>query len=429
MLALAALLPVLLILSAIASGSETALFSLTRGERAQISRAHPVRGRAVERLLARPRTLLIQVLLANMAVNMTYFVVTSVLTLRAEGAIVKISISAGSVLAIVLVGEVFAKVLAASMRVRVCSAVALPMLTLQRMLSPVLLVLDSGIIAPGARLLRPVQTGASPVTSSEIGTLLEAGARQGALSDDEQRLLTEVVHLGERRVREVMTPRVDLDWIRRDASRQEVLEAVARTGRTTMPVCDRTLDEGVSAMLHVNRYLGDPNPGVAITDHARPPVFVPEQSALDRLLNTLRAASDHTAIVVDELGVITGLVQIEDIADELLEGLGENAPTEQSRVELVALGQWLVPGRLSIRDWEESFAAVSGREDAETAIDDSERARVSTIGGLMQARLGRMPVAADRVTVGAYELEVESVLDRAIERVRVHLLPKEGADA
>ncbi len=429
MLALAVILPVLLIFSAIASGSETALFSLTPGERAQITRASPVRGGAIERLLSRPRTLLIQVLLINMGVNMTYFVVTSVLTLSVESTGAKIGISVGSVLGIVLVGEVLAKVLAAAMRVRVCLAIALPMSVLQRVMSPALLVLDVGVIAPLSRLVRPNQGAPIAVTPSEISVLLEAGARQGALTDDEQRLLTEVVRLGERRVREVMTPRVDLDWIRRDATRREVLEMVARTGRTTVPVCERTLDDGVESLLHVNRYLGDPRPGVRIADHARPAIFVPEQSGLDRLLNTLRDASDHTAIVVNELGVVTGLVQIEDIADELLEGLGENTPGEQSRVELVGLGEWSAPGRLSVRDWEESFGGAAGHGEGDDAISESERARVSTIAGLVLARLGRVPSEGDAVHIGAYEIMVETMRGRAIERVRVRLLDDEGDQA
>jgi CBS domain containing-hemolysin-like protein len=426
MLALALALPVLLVLSAIASGSETALFSLTRGERAQLARAHPVKGRAVERLLARPRMLLIQVLLANMLVNMTYFVVTSVLTIRAEGAGAKLAISAGSVLAIVVGGEVFAKVLAASLRVRVCLTIALPMLALQRAMSPVLVVLDHGVIAPLSRLVRPHERGESNATMSEIGLVLAAGVRQGALSEDEQRLLSEVVRLGDLRVREVMTPRVDLDWIRRDASRREVLEVVARTGRTTLPVCSVSLDEGVDGLLHVNRYLGDPNEGVRIDDHLRRVMFIPEQAPLDRVLNMLRDASDHTAIVVDEVGVVTGLVQIEDIADELLEGMGENAPTEQSRVEMVALGEWVAPGRLSLRDWEESFG---GREpEGERLIEDGERARVSTLGGLVQSRLGRVAEVGDRVRLGEYELVVESMAARSIDGVRIRLVAGEGAD-
>ncbi len=427
MLALALTLPVLLIFSAIASGSETALFSLTAGERAQIMRETPVIGRAIERLLARPRMLLIQVLLVNMVVNMTYFVVTSVLTLSADGAAARVGISVGSVLGIVLLGEVLAKVLAASLRVRVCSALALPMIALQRAVSPVLVVLDAGVIAPLTRLVSPHQATAA-VTPSEIGMLLEAGARQGALSEDEQRLLTEVVHLGDRRVREVMTPRVDMEWIAQDATRRDVLEKVAQTGRTTLPVCARTLDDGVDALLHVNRYLGDPRADVSIADHSRAVIFVPEQGTLDRLLNTLREGSDHTAIAVDELGAVTGLVQIEDIADELLEGLGEHTPTEQSKVEMVALGQWLAPGRLSIRDWAESFGLTQGG-DEQGAISENERAKVSTIAGLVQSRLGRVPVEGERVRVGAYELEVEAMQGRAIESVRIHLIAGEGGGA
>src|SRR5690606_6166675 len=105
-------LALLLVCSAVASASETALFGLSRARRAQLALERPRLGAIVDRLLRSPRRLLLQVLLLNMATNVAYFIVSSVLTLRAEGAGWRAGISVGSVLAIILFGEVFAKLFA-----------------------------------------------------------------------------------------------------------------------------------------------------------------------------------------------------------------------------------------------------------------------------------------------------------------------------
>lgn len=417
-------LPVLLGLSAVASGSETALFSLTHAERQRLRRTAPVAYGAVQRLTARPRRLLILVLLLNMLVNVTYFVITSVLTLRAENPATAAAVSAVTLLAVILFGEVLAKLLAARNRVAFCRFVAAPLLGVAGALAPVLVGLERFVIAPLARLIHPHEPVQAPGRSAvdDLAGLVEHAGRQGVLSDEERRLLGQIVHLGLRRVWDVMTPRVDLVWVGQDATPEEVLAIFREHGHAKYPVRSSGGDgpEAVG-LLSAKRYVGALARGVRnpLRASLEPARFVPDGARLDRLLAQFRETRSHVALAVNELGEVTGLVEIEDVADELLAGLTEHAGDE-AEVRMVGLGRWQVPGRLPIRDWVSFFevGAEALSADARAAIEGS---RFSTVGGLIGHQLGRVPEVGDRVDVGNVTLEVERMEGRSVASAVVSL--------
>jgi len=189
LITLGALLPVLLVGSAFASGSETALFSLTHGERARLRRDAAAASAAVEALLARPRALLVFVLLLNMTANVGYFVVTSVLTTRAGSGLVGTVVAIGSVLLIILFGEVLAKMLARAQRVALCRAFGVPLRTLQLALNPLVAAIDGFVIAPVTRLVGG--SSARVLSGGEVAALMRTGGEGVATADADRRVLEE----------------------------------------------------------------------------------------------------------------------------------------------------------------------------------------------------------------------------------------------
>lgn len=408
------MLPALLVASGLASGSETALFSMTHGERAELRRTAPRTAAAVEHMLARPRVLLIHILLLNMLVNVTYFVVSSVLTLQADSPALSTTISVVAVLAIILFGEVLAKLIASRARIAFARTVAIPLDVLRTLVLPGLLVLDRFVIAPLVRLVQPGPAGPGRVTVEEMSALVAEGGRRGVLDDEEERLLAEVLELGAIRVREVMTPRGDIAWVRADAPIDEVLDVCRRTGRTKLLVRAGSLDDEVLGLADVKRVLTLGSVRAAM----RPPRFVPEHVGLDKLLGHFRATGASVAPVVDERGELAGVVDIQALVDELLVGLGEQDKPPREQIQMVRLGVWLAPGRLSVRDWAQSFDHALDAED----LDRLEHTdRVSTLGGLIQLVLGRLPKPGDVVRVGSVELAVASMDGRAVGAVEVRL--------
>ncbi len=147
------LFPPLLAASASFSRSETTLFSLTHAQRMQIRARGGVSARAVASLLHDPRALIITILVGNMTVNTMAFVIASVHTLRAQGALLQAAISLSGLLAVILVGEVLPKLLASTARVRFARALAPPLLTLHRALAPLRRPLAALVVAPIGRLV------------------------------------------------------------------------------------------------------------------------------------------------------------------------------------------------------------------------------------------------------------------------------------
>lgn len=413
----------LLVGSGAVSASETALFRLGHADRQRLAREHPAAARAVATLFRRPRALLITVLLLNMTINVTYFVVSSVLSYRVEGAVAAVVVGVGSLFAIILFGEVLAKLLASAHRVRYVSLIAMPLLAVHRAITPVRLVVDHVFVGPLSRLVAPADAQrASTVTADELGELLGVGASSGAIDEHEQTLLTDVLELGSLRVRDVMTPAIDVVCITPTLQIEHVLEAVRATGHTRYPISISGLDGEVTGVLNARSYLAAAEnvraASVAPGRHIEQAHYVPETARLDQLLDHFRRSSSRTSLAVDERGAITGWVQIEDVVEELVSLAQEDESLGFDEVQLVGLSTWLVPGRLTIHEWRDLFPSAL-----------PSMPRVSTIAGLITATLGHIPKPGDHVDVGNVRLTVDSMAGRVIEHVRVTLIDAEDVAA
>lgn len=396
------LLPVLLVLSGFFSGSETALFSLTQPERMAMRRAHRAAATIIDRLLAHPRMLLITILFGNMTVNVLYFVISSVLMMQAKTHVAgELLLGVISLLLLILVGEVIPKMVANGRRSLVAPLLCGPLWAFHSVIAPIRVLLDIFIVAPLSRLTAPA--AAPPMLlAEELGELLEVSSDRGVISDEEQAVLEEVIELSRRRVRDVMTPRVQLIAVPMTAGRKEVIAVAETTRLTRLPVYGRDLDD-IRGILHIKRYLLDPrSAAMPVSAMLSPARFVPEVASLDRLLEELQRNRMQSAIVVDEYGGTAGIVSIGDIVSELV---GELLPRDRRDAECVKpLGpdEWRIGGEVALRDIEEIVPVVSPSP------------RISTFNGLITDRLGRAPVVQDAIDFDGFRVEVERV-----ERSRV----------
>jgi putative hemolysin len=421
------LLPVLLALCTANSAAETALFGLTYHDRQRLKRESPKSAALAERLLARPRELLVSLLFINMMVSTLFFVLTSLLLIEATERDLEwlgVLISVVNLLLMTVVAEVVSKMLAAKRRVEFTRALVRPTLLAVAALGPVRTFLDSAVIAPLARLVSPpreqasasdaVGAGASggTLTEGELAALVEVGAREGAIDSGERRVLEEVIRFGTLRVREVMTPRVDVVWFDETVSVAEIRAAAERERFTRVPICRGSIDDEVLGLLDVKGYLTSAARGRApkVADHLAPAVYVPERAALDKGLAHLRNQGAKLALCVDEHGAVTGVVSMRDVVERLVSELrAEPEAGGDEHVQMVGLGQWVVSGRLPAREWAEMFGLKPDR-------------RVTTVAGLVLARLGRLPAVGESVRLGNVRLTVEALEGRIIDRVRVSLV-------
>jgi putative hemolysin len=397
-----AVLPVLLLASAFFSGSETALFSLGENERMAFRRGGSRAGRAVAALLADQRMLLITILMGNMTVNTLYFVITSVLLMETSlGVAGQAVLGLAFLVALILLGEVTPKLLANADRTRAAAIIAPPLLAIHRLVGPLRAAVDRLAVAPLSRLTSPA-AAPSRLDEQELTALVEISGHHGVIDPDEQRILRDVISLGQLKVRDVMTPRVRLAAVPLAATAPSVRALARETRLTELLVFERDIDH-IAGILPVNRYLAeaDGDPG-ALRRLLQPARYVPEIARLDQLLEHFRRTATSLAVAVDEYGGTAGVVAAEDVVEEVVgdiageERIGFTPPAQLDR------GRWRVDGGTSIRDWAEAI----GQRLASP--------QVSTLGGLIISRLGRAPRAGDIVDLGNLRLEVERV-----ERVRV----------
>ncbi|MBO6514497.1 MAG: HlyC/CorC family transporter [Phycisphaerales bacterium] len=405
---------VLLFGSAIASASETALLGLSRASRAKLRKENKRLGLAVDRLLANPRQLLLQVLLLNMVINVGYFIVTSILTLKAQTATERIVISVGSLFAIILIGEVFAKLAAVAVTTPCLRVIAPLHILLRQPLRPLIGVLERFFIVPGTRLLVSGPAPAPGITPKEMSILLSMGTNEGVIDASEEDLLASIVMLSQRRVEEIMRPRVDFTWIDADASYEQVIEACQSGKVSRFPVFEDGLDGTPIGMIDAKRYFAQHKPGAKPRDLCSPLLFIPEQATLDTLLTQLRNNAQTVAIAVDEHGTVAGLITLADIADQLLSGIADHNSTDANDIIMTGPATWSVPGRLAVHEWSTLFGGLSEH-------DDSLTSRARTLAGLIMHTLARVPVEGDQINLGSATLTVISMNDLVVETVEVTL--------
>ena len=403
--ALAIAMPCLLAVSAFFSGAETALFGLSAKQRLDIADRHGKKSAALV-LLRQPRMLLITLLLGNMIVNVLYFVIASILMQSQPwGAGAAALLWIGSLLALVLLGEIAPKMLASAQSTKVCRAVGGPVLAMHTIILPLRTVLDRFVVRPLARLAVPHQS-AMPLSLHELDSLLDASAQDGLVEPQEQRLLADVLSLGHTTVRRAMTPRTRMVSIPIDATTNDVRSIIHKNGLMRLPVHGTDLDD-ILGMLHVKDWLrghGD------IKTMLRTPIYVPEVTTVDLAIDSLRSNQQQTAIVVDEFGGTAGVVSLHDLIEPIVGDIVDDATDQPAEARPIGPNQWIVPG---------DFPA---HRLMQALLGQRQHTNVDTVGGLITRKLGRVAAQGDVITIANVNLEVHHADESgAIETIIVSL--------
>lgn len=414
------LLPLLLIGSGFFSGSETALFSLSQHQRARLARDAGFVGRTITTLLAETRSLLITLLLSNMTINVLFFVISSVLLIQLQrtewaGAVIVTVASVVPLLAIIMLGEVLPKLIAARLTMGWARFCALPLYVVHRAIAPVRIFAHVAIITPLARLIAPRQE-VPALSEEELESLLTLSQRQGLLDPEEEQLLQQVLELSQLKVRDLMVPRVDMQTFDLNDDPAMLIEMGRSQRMSQVPVCEGDLDH-IIGVVHMRQILlREPKSREELQKLVRQVKFVPEQQRGDQLLVEMRKTGTTFAIVVDEYGGTAGLITLEDVVEHMVGNIaGAFEPGGEPEVKYLGPNRWRASAWLSVHEWADFFGHAPTLEGIAT-LD-----AVSTVGGLVMARLGRLPQTGDHVNVGNVRITVERMAERRVETVLIEL--------
>ncbi len=363
----------------------------------------------VAHLRSRPKRLLITVLFGNMVVNVVFYSVSFLLWTSLEpqvGQTGVVALGLTSLVAVIIGGEVVPKNTAVSFYGTVGRIAAWPLWALQKVLLPIIYPLERVTDA----LLRVIGPGGGRrMMPEELEMLVRLGTREGIVDHGAGQMLTEVIWLGEVRIRELMVPRTEM--VCHDLRRPSgaLLELFEQEKLTAIPVYDGTMDN-MLGLVHIKDVMLR-KVSEDIRDAVRPIPFLPETTTVEGALRQCQQERTKTAFVVDEYGAVAGLITVEDLLEEVVGEIGDEYDTEEVPPILeLEDGRYRVHGQFSLREWED----MTGVEFPEMGVD--------TVGGLVMTLLGRVPRAGDRLRDGRLEFEVESTDGRTAKSllVRVH---------
>jgi len=402
---------VLIGLSAFFSSSEIAMFSLP-AHRVEALVEDGRRGaRTLKALKADPHRLLITILVGNNLVNIAMSsIATGLFGLYMSQGQAVLAATFGITAIVLLFGESAPKSYAVENSESWSLRIARPLKISEYVLLPLIVVFD--------RLTQIVNklTGGrsaieeSYVTREEIQDMIETGEREGVLDEEEREMLQRTLRFNNTIVKEVMTPRLDMNAISNDASIAEAIEQCIHSGHARLPVYEGSLDN-VIGVVHIRDLVRDLNYGQAeedldLEDMIEPTLHVPESKNVDDLLTEMRDERLHMVIVIDEFGTTEGLVTMEDLTEEIVGEILEGG--EEEPIEYVDDDTVVVKGEVNIEEVNEALD-----------IDIPEGEEFETIAGFIFNRAGRLVEEGEVIDFDGIEIAVEAVENTRIMKARL----------
>jgi CBS domain containing-hemolysin-like protein len=312
----------------------------------------------------------------------------------------------------IVFAELVPKTLALANPERFALTLAGPLDVLGRILSPVVRLL-TGITRAVTGMIGVDVSAEAQITAEELRLIVERGGEQGILEAEEEQMINAVIELGDRRLHEVMVPRIAIVALPASSSFDEAVDRIIEEGHSRLPVYDTSVDEVVGIL-----YAKDLLPFLKSSADERPnmrtmlrtPVFVPESMTIDDLLHEFQRRKVHIAIVLDEYGGTAGLVTIEDLLEEIVGEIQDEYDVEEPLVEMLDDNSARVDGRASVDDLLDLW-------DIKLQLEDEDE--YDTVGGLVYHRIGGIPQPGDEIHVDGLRLTVETTDGRRVGKVRV----------
>ena len=396
------------------AGSETALTSLSR---IRIKRLIAEGIRATEGLslwLQKPNRLLTTILIGNaLAVIFASVLATSVALdfSFSYGWNQKLAVGYGTAIVTVLIlvfGEIMPKTYARKNAEKISAICSEPLRWIAKLLSPL-----SQVLVVPANLLIQVFGGkglkGTPLfTTQEIGTLIEVGAREGALDDEEKRMIQSSLEFGETIVREVMVPRIDMQCVDINDEREEIFKKIMNMQYARVPVYKGNVDNVIGIVYSKDLLTALRNTELIIMeDIMRQAYFIPETKKISELLEEFRKGRMHLAIVVDEYGVTTGLVTIEDLIEEITGEILDEYDVEEETIMKLADGTAIVYAK-------EDLDKINEELGLELPAGEFD-----SLGGLVVDLFGRVPRAEEEMNFGNLKFVIQEADRRKIIKLKI----------
>ncbi|HEY9629573.1 MAG TPA: hemolysin family protein [Coleofasciculaceae cyanobacterium] len=317
-----------------------------------------------------------------------------------------------------IIGELVPKRLALNNPEKIAATVAAPMRIVAKIASPIvyLLSLSTELVL---KLIRANHPSNEPlITEEEIKVLVRQGTEAGMFDEAEQDMVERVFHLGDQQVNDLMTPRPDIIWLDLNDSAEVNRHKMTECRHSRIPVCQAALDN-VMGIAHVADILAQSLSGqpIDLTTLLRPPLLIPESTHALRVLELFKQSGTHIALLLDEYGVIQGLVTLNDVMEVIIGDVPFADDPQESSIIRREDGSWLVDGMLSSEDLKELIDVDE--------LPGEDRGNYQTIAGFVITQLGHIPRSSDHFSWNGFRFEVIDMDGNRVDKVLVMPLPQQ----
>ena len=410
---------VLLLCSALISGTEVSFFSLQLKslEDQEESESDFALGRVIL-LLKKPKRLLATILVTNNFINIAIVIVFTSLSdsfLGEMNPVLELFIEVGIITSLILIfGEILPKVYANRNA-----------LFFSKKMAPVISILDRYILFWITYLMSQTTSffekrfgdQSNQFSVDKLSQALELTGDNETTSD-EQRILEGIVNFGNTDTREVMCPRMDMFALSDDSSLEEIIPSILEQGYSRIPIYQEK-KYNIKCILYTKDLLPNlDNPNFVWQDILKPPIYVPENKKLDDLLKEFQQKKIHLAIVVDEYGGTSGLITLEDIMEEIVGDISDEFDEEDLSYSKLDETTFVFEAKISLKD----FFRVIDLEEIE--IFESIKGDSETLAGLLLEIAKKFPKKGQKINFEGYVFTVEELDQMRIKQVKVQLPKK-----
>ncbi len=405
----------LLIGSALVSGSEVAFFSLSNDDLEELEESSSLNGKKVVELIGSPKKLLSTILILNNLINiaiitLTTFVAWSIFGTNATGILIILIQTVGVTFAIVFFGEIVPKVYANKAKKEFSLIMAPSISFFSTILRPVSIFL----MAFSDVLEKRIEKKGYSLSVNELNQALELTTEDAP--SEEKDILRGIVNFGTLTVKQVMKSRMDITAVDVEMDFHELMDRINKSGYSRIPVYEETIDN-ILGILYIKDLLPyiEKEEDFAWKELIRKSFFVPENKKVDTLLKDFQQKRVHMAIVVDEYGGTSGLVTLEDLIEEIIGEINDEFDDRDDILfQEIDPSTFIFEGKVSLNDFCKKL-------ELDTQIFDEVKGESESLGGLLLELNSKFPKNGTKIHFEDFEFTVLAVDSRKIKKVKVHL--------
>ena len=405
---------ILVVLSALLSGSEVAMFSISNKQRFELEDQNRNANKRVLTLLKEPKKLLATILIANNFINVSIVMASNFVfnNLIIEGSISDTMNFIIQVIVItfliLLFGEVIPKVYANNYNLKFSKFMAIPLQLLKKLFYPI-----SQILVNSTNLIdKRIEKRKESIQANELEHALNLTV-DSVDNEDEKKILEGIVKFGNTDVKQIMTPRTDVISFEITTPFNELMSELKEIKYSRIPVFEDSFDK-IKGILYAKDLLGKMNEkkNFKWPNLLREPKFVPENKKLDDLLKEFQEEKTHIAIVVDEYGGSSGIVSLEDVLEEIVGEITDEFDEEDINYKKLDELNYIFDGKTTLID-------IYKLLEIDGEIFEKEKGESDTIAGFCIEQAGKILLKNEKISFDRYTITVEAADKRRIKKVKI----------